>query len=879
MSGDLLQTKLFVPRPRPSFIPRPHLIAKLNQGVYHKLTLISAPAGFGKTTLVSEWIAGCKRPFAWLSLDERDSDLTRFLAYFMAALQTLAPEIGKRASGILDSPEQPPPESILTILLNEIATLPEEFALVLDDYHVLDAPAVDQALTFFLEHLPPQMHLIIATREDPSLPLARLRVRGQLTELRAADLRFTPAEASTFLNQVMGLTLSQEEIAVLETRTEGWIAGLQLAALSMQGDKDSTDFIKSFTGSHHFVLDYLLEEVFQQQSATVQTFLLRTAILSRLCGPLCDAVWSSPSASGQEILEYLERANLFVVPLDNERRWYRYHHLFAELLQQRLGQTLSAGEIAQLYNQASAWYENNDIVEAFRLAAAAQDIERAERLLESTQMPLHRHGAVTTILDWLVTLPDTVRNARPLLWWKKAALMLSIGQTSGVAEILQTAETALDAVTASGAPDEATRDLRGRIATTRANLAQTQAQAEISFVQARLALDFLHPNNLTYRSAAICALGFAHYWQGNWAEAHQAYTEALSLAQMVGNVTNIILASIGLGQVQENQNQLHQAAETYQHILQLIGDYAPPNTVAAYLGLAQIFYQWNDLDGAEAYAKQGLQLAQQYDQIIDRMIMSELHLALIKLARNDVSGAAQWVTQAEQVARQKNFTLRQLNIVYFQLLILLRQGNLSAAAQLAHQYELPLMQARVSLAQGEPAAALAVLEPLRQKAERAGWARRLLDVMTVESVALYADGARDRAVALLDKVLAQAEPGGYIRLFADEGRTMMELLTVAAAQGIRPDYIHKLLAAFTIETQTERPTSSVPQSVSWVEPLSSRELEVLRLIAEGLSNQEIGARLFLALDTVKGHNRRIFEKLQVQRRTEAIARARELGLL
>ncbi|MBP8001710.1 MAG: tetratricopeptide repeat protein [Chloroflexi bacterium] len=879
MSGDLLQTKLFVPRPRPSFIPRPHLIAKLNQGAHHKLTLISAPAGFGKTTLVSEWIAGCKRPFAWLSLDERDSDLTRFLAYFMAALQTLAPEIGKRASGILDSPEQPPPESILTILLNEIATLPEEFALVLDDYHVLDAPAVDQALTFFLEYLPPQMHLIIATREDPSLPLARLRVRGQLTELRAADLRFTPAEASTFLNQVMGLTLSQEEIAVLETRTEGWIAGLQLAALSMQGDKDSTDFIKSFTGSHHFVLDYLLEEVFQQQSATVQTFLLRTAILNRLCGPLCDAVWSSPSASGQEILEYLERANLFVVPLDNERRWYRYHHLFAELLQQRLGQTLSAGEIAQLYNQASAWYENNDIVEAFRLAAAAQDIERAERLLESTQMPLHRHGAVTTILDWLVTLPDTVRNARPLLWWKQAALMLTIGQTSGVAEILQTAETALDAVTASGAPDEATRDLRGRIATTRANLAQTQAQAEIIFVQARLALDFLHPNNLTYRSAAICALGFAHYWQGNWAEAHQAYTEALSLAQMVGNVTNIILASIGLGQVQENQNQLHQAAETYQHILQLIGDYAPPNTVAAYLGLAQIFYQWNDLDGAEAYAKQGLQLAQQYDQIIDRMIMSELHLALIKLARNDVSGAAQWVTQAEQVARQKNFTLRQLNIVYFQLLILLRQGNLSAAAQLAHQYELPLMQARVSLAQGEPAAALAVLEPLRQKAERAGWARRLLDVMTVESVALYADGARDRAVALLDKVLAQAEPGGYIRLFADEGRTMMELLTVAAAQGIRPDYIHKLLAAFTIETQTERPTSSVPQSVSWVEPLSSRELEVLRLIAEGLSNQEIGARLFLALDTVKGHNRRIFEKLQVQRRTEAIARARELGLL
>lgn len=490
-------------------------------------------------------------------------------------------------------------------------------------------------------------------------------------------------------------------------------------------------------------------------------------------------------------------------------------------------------------------------------------------------MPLHRRSTITTILNWLVTLPDATRNARPVLWWKQAALMLAIGQTAGVAEILQMAEIAVDAVTVSGTPDEATRDLSGRIATTRANLAQTQAQAETIFVQARRALEYLRPNNLTYRSAATCALGFAHYWQGNWDEAHQAYSEALALAQTAGDITNIILASIGLGQVQENQNQLHQAVETYRHILYLIGDYAPPNTVAAYLGLAQIFYQWNDLDMAEEYAKQGLHLAQQYDQIIDRMIMSELHLALIKLARNDVRGAAQWVAQAEQTSRQKNFTLRQPNIAYLQALLLLRQGNLVAAAQLARQYELPLMQARVLLAQGESSAALAVLEPLRQKVSAEGWGRRLLDVMTVHAVALYADGARDKAVELLDKVLVQAEPGGYIRLFVDEGASMMVVLTAAAAQGIQPDYINKLLAAFPLETKGEPDFGSL----SLAEPLSPRELEVLRFIAQGLSNQEIGARLFLALDTIKGHNRRIFEKLQVRRRTEAILRARELGLL
>src|SRR6266480_2519604 len=334
MSTPILATKLYIPRPRPNVVSRPHLLERLNEGLHRKLTLIAAPAGFGKTTLVSAWVAFIERPTAWLSLDDQENDPTRFLAYLVAALQTIAATIGEGVLGVLQSPQPPPPEAMLTALLNEITTLPDHFVLVLDDYHVIDAKPVDMALTYLVEHLPPQMHLVIATREDPQLPLARLRARGQLIELRAADLRFTPSEAAEFLNQGMGLNLSAEDIVALETRTEGWIAGLHLAALSLQGQQDATSFITSFTGSHHFVLDYLVEEVLQQQPESIQTFLLRTSLLDRLCGSLCDAVLLDATASGQATLEYLERANLFLVPLDNERRWYRYHHLFADLLRQ-----------------------------------------------------------------------------------------------------------------------------------------------------------------------------------------------------------------------------------------------------------------------------------------------------------------------------------------------------------------------------------------------------------------------------------------------------------------------------------------------------------------------------------------------------------------
>ena len=747
-------------------------------------------------------------------------------------------------------------------------------------------------LTFLLEHLPPQMHLVIATREDPHLPLARLRARGQLTELRAADLRFTPAEAAEFLNQVMGLNLSAEDIAALETRTEGWIAGLQLAAISMQGHQDATSFIQSFTGSHHFVLDYLVEEVLQQQSESIQTFLLRTSILDRLCGPLCDAVLGSPSASGQETLEYLEHANLFIVPLDNERRWYRYHHLFAELLRQRLHQSASSGNeeggVAEYHIRASQWYEDNGLdIEAFQHAAAANDIERAERLMEGGGMPLHFRGVVTTILDWLESLPTTVLDARPWLWVRSATLSLVAGQTTGVEEKLQAAEAAIAAAlqgaepvpSAVEGPDDKTRDLIGQIAAARATLAQTRYQTDTILVQARRALEYLHPNNLSYRSTVTHTMGFANYLQGDLAEAGRAYAEALSIAQAAGDITNAFLATIRLGQIQESGNQLYLAAETYKRALQLIGDYLPPNAAVVYLGLAWIYYEWNDLNAAEQYGQQSLQLARQYDQVIDRLITSELFLARLKLARGDAIGAARILSQTEQTTRQKNFTVRLPDIAAAQVRVLLRQGDLAAAARLVQTHDLPINQARVYLAQGDPSAALALLEPLRQQWVAKGLQDYLLNVMVLLSVALHAHGEKDKAVQLLGEALTLAEPGGFIRLFVDEGEPMAQLLLEAASRRIMPDYIGKLLAAFQAEAQTSKDKPDLPPAKLLIESLSQRELEILQLIAQGLSNREIGERLFLALDTVKGHNRKIFDKLQVQSRTEAIARARELGLL
>ena len=885
MDSPILGTKLYIPPPPPKLVLRPRLSERLDEGLRRKLTLISAPAGFGKTTLVSAWVAGCGRQVAWLSLDAGDNNTTRFLTYFIAALRTIAPNFGEGVLAVLQSPQPPPTEAMLTALLNEISSIPDDFVLVLDDYHVLDARPVDAALAFLLEHLPPQMGLVIATREDPTLPLARLRGRGQLAELRVVDLRFTPSEAAGFLKQVMGLDLSEEDIDALETRTEGWIAGLQLAAISLQGHQDTTSFIKSFTGSHHFVLDYLVEEVLQKQPESVQTFLLRTSILDRLCGPLCDAVLLDAPASGQETLEYLERANLFLVPLDNERHWYRYHHLFADLLRQRLRQGAASSTkdgrygVAELHIRASQWYEDNGLeIEAFHHAVAANDVERAERLVEGKGTPLHLRGLVTSMLDWLGSLPKAVMDARPSLWVKYGSLTLVVGQTTGVEEKLAAGEAALQ----GAAEDDKTRYLIGQIAAARATLALTRYDVVTMIDQSRRALKYLPAKNRALRANAHWTLGFAYMLEGDRAAARQALIEAISLSQAAGDIFTTILATIGLGVVQEADNELYQAAETHRRVLQLAGDQPLAIIYEAHLGVARILYEWNDLDAAEQHGRLSLHLARQYEKVIDRFILCEVFLARLKLAQGDVDGAAAILAEASQSVREQNFAFRIPEVAAAQVLLLLRQGNLAAAAHLAQTHELPLSQARVYLAHGDTSAALAVLEPLRQQMEARGWQDERLKIMVLQAVALHVHGDKDRAGQLLGDALTLAEPGGFIRIFVDEGAPMAQLLSEAATHGIVPDFTGKLLAAFKAEEQRNsgQPHLISPQfSQPLIEQLTQREIDVLRLIAQGFSNSEISERLFLALDTVKGHNRKIFEKLQVQRRTEAVARARELGLL
>ena len=892
MFPPVLKTKLNIPPLRSKVVLRPRLNDLLNAGLRKnqstgsnpgfesKLTVISAPAGFGKTVLVSEWLTGSQFPAAWLSLDAEDKDPLRFLACLTMALQTLE---SKQASsgdtlngilGLLQSLQPPPLESLLAAILNSIPAIPHDFILILDDYHVIDSTAVDKVLTYFLDHLPGNIHLVIATREDPNLPLPRLRARGQLNELRAADLRFTPAEAGEFMNQVMGFNLSEDNIAALEKRTEGWIAGLQLAAISFQGQPDVSAFIRSFSGSHRFVMDYLMEEVLHQLPDNIQSFLMHTSILDRVCGPLCDAVTPESPGSGQDTLEYLDRSNLFIVPLDNERRWYRFHHLFADLLRQRLLQ--SAVSTAKLHIRASQWFDDNGLaLEAFQQAAAARDIERASRLIESAGIQTHNRSEVAPILNWLASLTKAELDAHPSLLVTSATMLLSTGQTTGVEEKLKAAETALQNQTLQ----VNIRELTGEIAVARSTLAMTCYQADVLISQAHRALEYLPPESRVFRTSAFWLMSMGFQIQGDRLAAGRALAEAISLSKVSGDNFTSYLVTLSSGELQEVENQLNPAVENFQRSLQLSREYNLPVDCEAYLGLARIHYEWNDLAASERYGQLALEKARLYENIIDRSIICQVFMARLRLARGDIQGTDSLLAEAEQSARRQNFLHRLPEIAAVQVAVLLHQGKLEAAANLAGTYQLPISRARVLLAGGDSSSALAILAEYRRQMESRHWEDERLKAMVLEIIALQAQGEKDQAVQLLREALTLAKPGGFIRIFADEGIAMSSVLSSAIAGGIMTDYANKLLTIIKVEQPKPEDKTGRRSEIPLDEPLSQRELEVLQLIARGLSNREISQKLFLALDTVKGHNRIIFSKLQVQRRTEAVARARELGLL
>ncbi|MEQ8677331.1 MAG: LuxR C-terminal-related transcriptional regulator [Aggregatilineales bacterium] len=867
MSTQILATKLYTPALRPGSVLRPRLIERLNGGLHGKLTLVSAPAGCGKTTLITEWISANEFQVAWLSLDEGDIDPVRFLNYIVATLQTIEPAIGAGILNLLEVPQPPPIDSLLTPLLNQLALMPEDFILVLDDYHVLDSHEIDTALAFLIDNQPPQMHLVITTREDPRLPLARLRARGQLSEIRAADLRFTADEAAEYLNQAMGLALAPEEIAALEQRTEGWITGLQLAAISMQGHKDTSGFIESFTGSHHFVLDYLVEEVFQHQSKHIQNFLLQTSILEYFCAELCDAIINQTNS--HEIINYLVRSNMFLIPLDHERKWFRYHHLFRGLLRQRLQKHSS--DFSKLHDRASLWYEQQGFeLDAFHHAAKANTIPRVMRLIEGDGMPMHFRGQSRVVQAWLQAQPATVLDTYPQLWTTYASIVLGQGNIDMAEANLHRAELALQNVI----EDVHTRDTIGRIAAIRATIFAAQKQVEALISHSHYALEYLHPDNIAFRISTAWKLGYAYELQGKRAEARRAYQEVIPIGQRSGNVVFTRLAKLGLGYLQEADNQLNQAAETYYDVLQMFGDTPLPDAGIAHIGLARIHYQWNELETAQDHIEQCIQLAkksQKYDRLIDGLVFQ----ARLHIARDSINDARDILTEANSVAHQQNMAHKVPEIADLQVHTFLRLGQLESAHYLMQTYDIPLSEARVLIAQGKPEAAFQLLEPLRQKMENKNWADECLKIMVLQSIAVDASDKTDDALTILADALALAQSGTFIRLFVDEGISIRRLVSALYEQGVMSDYVQKLLTVF----DTPATPSMLSENQPLIEPLSERELEVLQLIAEGLSNREISESLFITLNTVKGHNRIIFQKLGVNRRTHAVAQAQALGLI
>jgi LuxR family transcriptional regulator, maltose regulon positive regulatory protein len=895
MSIPILYTKLYVPPPRTKAVLRSDLNERLNEGLRqnpgfeHKLTLISAPAGFGKTTLVSEWVAGCKMPVAWLSLDKGDNDPICFLTYLVVALQTVIPKIGEGILGILQTAQsQPPPiELLLTTLLNELVAISNNIILVLDDYHVIKAQPLNQALTFLIDHLPSYLHLVIATREDPPFPLARWRVRGQLTELRAADLRFTPAEAAEFLTQVMGFNLSAEDIAALENRTEGWIAGLQLAAISMQGLKDISSFIAAFSGTHRYVLDYLSEEVLNRQEPSKYSFLLKTSILDRLTAPLCNAVTGREDS--QEMLEQLESANLFIAPLDNKREWYRYHHLFADLLSSHLLRK-SPGIAANLHTIASKWFENQGSTgDALHHAFAAQDFERAADIIESVAKSMVADSKMSTLLGWLARLPNGFAGKRPWLAVYGAWANMLTGQFDAVEPLLHSAEARLS----EDNHIVASHPVRGNILAIRAFVARFQEGYQHTIELSHEALQYLPESDLIVRSALLANLGITYLKTGDMDSAQQYLQECCTIGnQTESNLYATLTAISYLAEIQINQGNLHKAANIFQkaiHIGNERGWGQPlPATGYACVGLGQLFYEWNDLNKALGYVVEGIKLGEQTKESTI-MLKGHLLLARLRQAQGDSKAAGEVIKQAQAIVpKARNNIEEARNVSSWQARVSLMRGDLAEANHWAaereaklslhdlpdYESEMPyLTLVRVHILQGIFEGVQEQLDHLIHKLESGRRMGNVVEILALKSLALQGQGKAAQALSVLESALSLAEPEGYIRTFLDEGESMHGLLREALSRGIQTKYTSKLLAAFGSAD------SLLPFSTALLEQLSKREIEILRLIKSGMSNREIAQVLTLEESTIKTHINNLYSKLAVQSRTQAIARAAELNLL
>lgn len=899
MAMAVLATKLFVPPPRAQAIQRHRLTAKLDEGVRagRKLTLISAPAGFGKTTLLSEWIAATSRRdpdvrVAWLSLEQSDNDPVRFLTYLIAAFTRADPLIGAG-----DHTTQQPVEAALTTLINEVSQSPHKTLLVLDDFQLIEDASIRDAVVFLLDHLPSPLHVAIASRSDPLLPVARLRARGELTELRAADLRFTPDEASAFLTTVMGLSLTQEDVAALETRTEGWIAGLQLAALSMQERTDVSAFISAFAGSNRFVIDYLIEEVLERAPLHVREFLCQTAILDRLNGPLCDAVTGQSDSA--EMLESLERANLFVVPLDDEREWYRYHHLFADVLKVRL---LAHGpdHTAALHTRASEWFERNDSSEdAVRHALEAADFPRAARVIEATIPGIRKSRQDATLLGWLTKLPAETIARRPVLSVFSAWSSLVAGEIAAVEPQLQHAERLLAATSIDGMPahdSEAGEELRSlpvTIALYRAAVAMASGDQAGIKAHAQQALDLALPGDHLGRGAAAGLLGLASWASGDLSTGVEAFGESRTSLRLAGNLTDALSTTMVIADMLLPLGRLRETQDSYDYALRESvehGNGGQP-TADLHAGLAEVLVERNLLADAVAHlaASDALGLEAFSHEHRYRWFVS---MAKVREAEGQFDVAVDLLTQAEQHYRLGFFPdSRPIGALKARVWIaqgLLAQVSawvsdqgLSGTDELTYLREFGhITLARLLIAQHivDPTTtgiheATALLARLLDAADSSGRAGSAREILVLQSLALEAQGQTSPALVPLERALNQAEPEGYVRLFVGEGAPMLRLLRAAAGAGIQPDYVRQLTQALRQAEGGGLTSHPIPES------LSERELHVLRLLATAMTGPEIARELHVSLNTMRTHTKHIFAKLEVTSRAAAVRRAEALGLI
>jgi LuxR family maltose regulon positive regulatory protein len=921
MPDALLQTKLHIPPLRQSVVERRHLIKKLTNGLQgedgafaRKLTLISAPAGFGKTTLVSSWIQQLDAPAAWLSLDEGDNEPNRFIYYVIAALRQVCGELTDSALLLLQSPQPPPAETLLTLIINDLADMAGQAILVLDDYHVIRELEVHKALTFLLAHQPPQLHLVIVSREDPAIPLHRLRGSGQLLGVYERELRFSTAEAAEFLDKTMGLNLTTGEVDALERRTEGWVAGLQLAALSMQDLPETRDFVATFAGDDRYIADYLLAEVVARQPVQVQEFLINTAITDRFCAALCDAILGSRDRglgagdveerplgdwgqmlSSQAIIERLDQSNLFIIPLDNKREWYRYHHLFSDYLRARLRER-PASEIAELHRRAAAWYENDgQLAEAIDQALAGEDYGRASRLIEQNALTtIFGHAQWATLFKWMEALPPDLIQARPRLSVQYAWALFTTGHWEAAANLLKEIRPLLET---SERTDE--REwLLGELATIAALVAYSHGDVKRCTEQARQALALLPEDNLTLRCVAHLSIGESAMIQEDAPAARKSLQEAAEAALAAGNTAIALFALGDLARLELTEGYLHRAAELYERARPLgtVGKYTilGPTAIAC-IQMGAVLCEWNELEEAESLLRKGLTLCQGMPGLPNIVLEAQIILANVLLAGGDEQEAAETLGEAETLLTnllgrsgdpQPMISVALANRLRFWI----ARRELDAAARwLATngisvdsaispgELTYHVLLARILIGQGHLDQAQKQLQKLEKVVAERGSPRLAVELSTLRALWLDQQGERDQAIEMIIGALRLAEPEGFVRLFVDFGEPIAPLLKQAAGHEPAPPKAKAILDVMA----AGQPATAVPipEASILLEPLRDQELRILRLMAAGLSNREIADELFLSVNTIKVYVSRIYGKLGVHKRGQAVARAQELGLI